>query len=136
VTIHSRKLKRLDLTVDGESFEAQCKTLKVVNDTDDPEPLYSFGPDGEDREEADDAYTLEATFFADWREGGISDWMWAHDKEVVDFAIVLHPDTPLESVQWAGQVKIKAPDVGGDARTTEETELKLSVIGKPVYTRS
>ena len=135
MTIHSRKLKRLDLSIGGESFEAQLKTFKMVNDTDDPEPIYTFGPDGEDREEADPAYTLEATFFADWRVNGISDWLWTHNGQVVAFSIVLHPDTPAETVQWEGELKIKAPDVGGDARATEETEVKFAVIGEPTYSR-
>jgi hypothetical protein len=36
-------------------------------------------------------------------------------------------------VQWSGQVKLKAPNAGGEARTTEMTEVTLQIVGKPTY---
>lgn len=132
---NNRKLKIITLDIGGSQFQAQLSEWKIVNDTDDAEIRYTFAPDGAFAESADDSYQLELKFYADWRSGGVSDFLWAHDGETVTFMIDHLPDIVGEHVRWTGSVQIKAPDVGGEVRTTEITETTLAIVGKPVYAR-
>lgn len=135
---HHRKLKVIEFTLGGVNYECQVQTWNMANNTDDGDKLYSFcGPDGgEFREDAEPDYALEITFYADWTPTGISQYLTEHDGELASFKLDHHPDIPAEHVHWAGQLKIKAPSVGGDARTTEMTEVTMQVIGKPVFGRA
>lgn len=135
MTIHNRKLKLITFSFGGTNFECQIRSWKLSNGTDDGDKIYTFCPDGEAREEADPDYSLELGFFSDWRSGGISDYLVANDGTTVAFTLDHHPDIPAEHVRWSGSVKIKAPDVGGDARGTEMQEITLPIIGKPTYVR-
>lgn len=135
MTVHNRKVKIITFTLDGISYECQVQTWNVANNTEDGERYYAQCPDGEFREDAEPDYALELTFFADWRSDGISDYLWANDLSLVDFQLDHHPDIPAEHVRWSGEVKIKAPNAGGEARTTEMTEVTLQITGKPVYAR-
>jgi hypothetical protein len=132
--IYSRKLKTIVFQLDGESFQCQIKSWKLNNNTPTGERLYAFCPDGETFEEGDPDYTLDLTFYSDWRSNGISDFLTAHDQETVDFTLEHHGDeVDGSAVAWNGQVKLMAPSVGGDIRTTEMTEVTLPCIGKPEY---
>ncbi len=75
------------------------------------------------------------TFYSDWRSGGISDYLQENDEVQVSFQLDHHPDIVGEHVRWTGDVKIKAPTVGGDVRTTETTAVTLQCVGKPEYER-
>lgn len=132
---HNRKLKLIEFSIDGTSFECQVQSWQVVNNTEDGELYYTFCPDGEFREDAEPDYALELTFFSDWRSDGISDFLTLHDQQTLAFVLDHHPDIPAEHVRWTGEVKVKAPSAGGEARTTEMTEITMPIIGKPVYTR-
>jgi hypothetical protein len=140
VTIHNRKLKTLTFTVgtapDEEQFQCQVKTWNIENNTEDGEKLYSYcgpGSEGEAREEADPDYALTWEGYSDWRDNGISDWAWRHDGEEVAFRVDHHPDIAAEHKAWSGTVKVKAPTVGGEARTTEMSSFAWPIIGKPDY---
>ena len=137
--VHQRKIKQVQFTLgndpDDIAFECQLQNFTIANNTDDGDVIYTLCPDGESREESDDDYALELTFFADWRADGISDFLWDHDKEVIGVTLDHHPDIPGEHVRFTGQVRIKAPNVGGEARSTEMTEVTLPFIGKPLKTR-
>ena len=89
--------------------------------------------EGEFREEAEPDYTLTATLYSDWRSSGISTYAWQHDGETVNFRIDHHPNIAGEYVAFEGRLKIKAPNVGGDARTTEMSEISWVIIGKPTF---
>lgn len=130
---HSRKLKIIEFTLDGDSFECQVNKWKIVNNTEDGEKFYAACPDGEFREEAEPDFALELTFFSDWRSAGISDFLWSHNQETLAFQLDHLPDIVGEHVRWNGEVKVKAPSVGGDLRTTEMTEITLPCIGEPDY---
>lgn len=130
----SRKLKLVNLTLDGLSFEHQLRQITLANNTEDGEKLWTA--DGTDlREETDPDYALELTFLADWRADGISQWLWDNDGQPVPWSAELHPDISAERVLFSGNVLVKAPSVGGEIRTTEQTEVTLQVQGKPVQTR-
>lgn len=132
---HNRRLKTITFTLDGSSFECQLSSWTLANNTEDGEKMFTFCPDGEFREEADADYALELKFYSDWRSAGISDFLVTNDQENAAFVLDHHPDIVGEHVRWTGTVKVKAPSVGGDVRTTEVTEVTLQCIGKPAYTR-
>lgn len=134
MTVHNRKVKIITFTLDGISFECQVQTWSMANNTEDGERFYSQCPDGEFREDAEPDYALELTFYSDWRSDGISDFLTVHDQETVAFELHHHPDIAAEHVSWEGDIKLKAPNAGGEARTTEMTEVTLQVVGKPTYT--
>lgn len=139
MTIHKRKIKLVEFSLGTDpadiAFECQLNTWTINNNTEDGEKIYTLCPTGEDEEETDPDYSIDLTFFADWRSDGISDYLWDNDGSTVTLTLHHHPDIALEHVMWVGQVKIKAPSVGGEARTTEMTETTLNYIGKPVYSR-
>lgn len=144
MTIHHRKLKQITFTIgdtsaspaiDEESFQCQISNWMVNNNTEDGEKIYAFCPDGEDREEPDPDYSLDLTFFSDWTEDGISDFLQTHNQTWVDFVLDHHPDLPDEHVRWSGRCKIKAPSVGGDVRATETQTITLPIEGEPSYER-
>lgn len=141
---HNRKLKYLMLGLgdspDEFEFACQVETWTLNNNTEDGEKRYSFcynaadpdPNDGEFREDAEPDWSLSLTLYADWRSNGISRYLTQHDGETVVFRLDHHPDIPAEHVTWDGSLKIKAPSVGGEPRTTEMTEVELVIIGKPV----
>lgn len=135
MTAHNRKLKKLTLDIDGVQYQKQITTWKLVNGTDDPEVTYTFEPGEEFADEADPAWTLEVTFVADWSATGISTFLTEHSGEEVPFQLDHHPDIPTDHVRWTGVLKLKAPDVGGEVRATETTEITMTVVGEPVFSR-
>lgn len=137
-TTNSSKLKEITFTLGGNDFKCQLETWQMVNNTEDGERFYTFcgpGSEGEFREEAEPDYALELTFHADWRLNGISDYLTTNDQQTVAFVLVNRPNTAGQAVQWSGSLKVKAPTAGGQARTTEKSDITLPVIGKPTYTR-
>ena len=135
MTAHNRKLTQITFSLDGTEYQAQVKSWTLNNNTDDAEIFYVFEPGEEFAEAADASWSLDVTMYADWRAGGIGDFLMAHDE--TDVAVVLdhHPDIPGEHVRWSGTIHLKAPNVGGDVRTTEEIDTTLTFVGKPTYER-
>lgn len=116
-------------------FECQVMTWNIANNTEDGEKVFTFCPDGEYREDTVPDYALEFTFIADWTDGGVSDFLTLNDGAVADFTLSHHPEDPDQNVQWVGTCKIKAPNVGGEARTGERSEVTMPIIGEPAYSR-
>lgn len=139
MTIHKRKIKLIEFSLGTDpsdvAFECQISAWTLNNNTEDGDPIYTLCPEGEDREETDPDYTLDVTAFADWRSDGFSDFLWKHDGETVAYRLSHHPDIPAENVIFSGDLKVKAPSVGGEARENEVTEVTFALIGKPVYER-
>lgn len=138
MTIHNRKLKRITFTLGGNSYACQVQSWQMLNNTEDGEKFYSFcdgDEDGEFREDAEPDYAIELVLWADWQLNGVSDYLTTNDQQTVAFVLDHHPDVAGEHVRWSGSCKLKAPSVGGEARTTEKTEITLPCIGKPTYTR-
>jgi hypothetical protein len=131
---HSRKLKTITFVLSGSSFEAQIKTWNVTNNTKDATVTYTFSPDGAVTDTPDPDYSLDLTFLADWTVGGISDFLTVHDGETLPFQLDHLYDVVGEHVRWTGLVTIKAPTAGGDARATEESTVKMIIVGEPLYT--
>ena len=142
MSIHSKRLKQITFTLEppgeGEPVEFQCQlsNWQIQNNTEDGEKRFTFcgpGTDGEFREEADDDYMLELTFFSDWRTDGISEFLTKADQQTVAFVLDHHVDDEDSHVRWTGEVKIKAPTAGGDARAIESQTVTYPIIGKPVF---
>lgn len=150
---HNRRLKFLQLSVgeldspdegDEIGFGCQVESWQIQNNTPDGDKRFSYCYDpansdeenlieGEFREEAESDYVLTARLYSDWRSNGISTYAWQHNGETVNFRLDHHPNIAGEHVAWTGQVKIKAPNVGGDARTTEMSEISWVIIGEPTF---
>lgn len=122
------KLKQVTLDIGGENFEVQLKTFNLVDNTDEAEVAYTFAPDGAYAEETDESWQLELTFLSDWKVNGVSDFLAQHHNEVVPFQLDHHPDVAAQHVRWSGNVRLRHPSVGGDARATELTEITLPLI--------
>lgn len=135
------KFRTVGFRLGGVDQQYQLTSGKLVNNTPDGEKLYVFAlptdpaGTGEIREDAEPDYALELKFFADWRPGGISDYLTQNDQQTITFYFDHHAEISGEHVRWTGTCKAKAPTVGGDVRTNEMTEVTLAVFGKPTYAR-
>ena len=129
MTVHHRKIKQIQLAIDGVNYECQIQTWNLDPGVGEGERMYAQCPDGEFVEEPEAEGTLEVTFWADWRSGGISDFLWTNSGKIAAFTLDHHPDIPEEHVQWNGKLRVVAPPTGGEARTTETHELTFQVIG-------
>lgn len=135
MSLHSRQLKLIEFDLGGTQFECQVSSWSIANNTADGEKIYTFCPDGESITETQPDYAMELTFYSDWRSGGISDFLVQNDGLDAEFQLDHHPDIPAEHVRWNGTVRVKAPNVGGDVKSQETTQVTLQIIGKPDYTR-
>ncbi|TDP97649.1 hypothetical protein [Labedaea rhizosphaerae] len=136
--VQQRRLKVVVFTIGGQSFDCQLQSWTMDPGEDDGDRQWTFCSEASTPEnptpnsfieETDGEPTLQCTFYSDWRENGISDYLYAHNKEVADFVLDHHPDIVGEHVRWSGQLVIKAPPVGGDARDTEQSEVTFQVLG-------
>lgn len=135
MTAHNRKLKNVVFELDGVDYAGQLTSCTMSNGTDDPDITYTLKEGEEFADDADPSWTFDLSFVADWTVNGISDYLTDHGGEQVSFRYELHTDLPTDHVAWDGQIKLKAPDVGGDARATEKTDITLAVVGEPVKSR-
>jgi hypothetical protein len=135
-----RKLKTLEFSFGTPpvQFECQISNWAITNNTPDPEKLFVFCADdnGEVFEETDPSYALDITAYADWRSAGFSDFLWDNDGTDVNFTLVHNAGIANEEITWTGTCHIKAPTVGGEARTNEVTTVTLQIIGKPTKART
>lgn len=137
MSIHRNQLKYVSLDIGGNEFRAAIQTWRLVDNTEDPEKIYSYGPDGqnEDTEEEVADWALELTFYSDWRTPvGLNHYLWTNAGQEVAYTIGHHLGTTGEDPEFSGTVKLKRTSVGGQVRTTELTELTLPIVGVPDYT--
>jgi hypothetical protein len=129
MTVHNRRLKTIAFSIDSVSFECQVQSWTLDPGIDDGDLQWSYcATDNSFVEETDPQPTLDLTFWSDWRSDGVSDFLWAHQGETVDFVLDHHPDIVGEHVRWSGQIVLKPGPVGGDARDTEQTEITLQIV--------
>lgn len=133
---HGTKLKVLGLKIDGDNYECQLRTWNLDPGIPDGDTLYTYCADGAVVDDGETNPTLQLTFLADWRTGGISRVLWENNGAEVPFILDHHPDIPGEHVQWTGTVKLKAPPTGGENRAMELTEITLKCVGDPVFNGS
>lgn len=135
MSAHSRQLKLIEFTLDGTSYECQINSWTLDPGIPDGDIVYTYCPDGATVEDGTPAPSLAFVFLSDWREDGISDFLSANSGSDAAFVLDHHPDIVAEHVRWTGTVRLKAPPVGGEARSGERTEITLQCIGDPVYAR-
>jgi hypothetical protein len=134
MSVHQRRLKVIQFTIDGNSFDCQVQSWTLDPGIDDGDVQYTFcssDPSGDGSsfvEETDAEPTLDLTFYSDWRSAGVSTFLWLHKGETLDFVLDHHPNVPGEHVRWSGQLVAKPGPAGGDARDTEQTEVTLQII--------
>jgi hypothetical protein len=87
VAAHNRKLTHVILTLDGTEFQSQLKSVTWNNNTDDATIFFVFEPGEEFAEAADPSWSLDVSFYADWRAGGIADFLYSHDEEDVAYVL-------------------------------------------------
>jgi hypothetical protein len=132
MSVHQKRLKVINLSIGGTSFECQLQSWTLAAGIKDGNRMYTYCSDTANNsfiEETDDEPSLQLKFFADYRSAGISDYLWTNSLQVAAFTLDHHPDVVGEHVRWAGNVLLKAPDTGGDARTTELTDVTLLIVG-------
>lgn len=127
MSVWQRRLKVIQFTLNAINFECQIRNWTLDPGEQDGERQFTFCPDGEFIEETDPEPELTIEYFADWRSGGLSDFLWQNRGQEAAVNIVHHPDLPAETVQFSGTVRLKAPPVGGEARETEIQEVSLLV---------
>jgi hypothetical protein len=139
LSVHTRRLKAVVFTLNGVSYDCQLNNWTMMNNTVDGTKTFSYcaagGQSSEFRTETDNDYALQLKFFADWRAGGISEFLWQNTRAIAAFVLDHYPDIVGEHVRWSGNCVLKAPSVGGDIRTIEETSVTLLVLGLPTFTR-
>jgi hypothetical protein len=134
--VHTRRLKIVVFTLNGVDQSMQLNNWSILNNTVDGTKTWSYGGNlSEFRTESDNDYALQVKFFADWRAGGISDYLWNNSRAYAGFILDHMPDVVGEHVRWSGTCVIKAPTVGGDLRTIEETSITMLILGVPTFTR-
>lgn len=134
---HQRRLKILTLTVDATEISGQLKSWKFDPAFSLGDPQYTFAKEGDGHnsyyEEVDPKPTLQLTFLDDWRSAGISNFLWTTAPlTVVDFQLDHHEDVPAEHITLTGSLVVLPHPIGGDVRTTEQSEQTFSVL--PGYT--
>lgn len=133
---HYRRLKVITFTLDGSDYTCQVNNWQILNNTVDGDKTFTFcGDPSEFRTETDDNWSLQLKFYSDWRLNGVSDYLMSNTRKVATFQLDHHPDIVGEHIRWAGNCVLKAPTIGGDIRTLEETSVTLLILGFPQYTR-
>lgn len=133
---HSRRTATLTLEIGGIEFQVQCRHALVQDNTGAAEQFLLYGADTDSfYEPAEPSYVLDLEFYADWRPGGISDFLWSNRDSTVAFRLVHHEGLANEAVNWSGSVLLRAPNAVGTVRTTELTVITLPIVGTPTYAR-
>lgn len=144
MTVNHSKIKQIGFSLDADGaagpgtamqFECQISNWTLTPPQEDGERHYTLCPDGEFVEDVEPVWSLELTFFSDWIVDGISDFLATNAGKVADFVLDHHPDVPTAHVTWTGQVKLKCPPIGGEARSTETQTVTMTCIGEPAYAR-
>jgi hypothetical protein len=137
--VHQRRLKIVTFTIGGTDYSCQLTSWTLSYGIKTGDRIYTFCSAGEGQnsfiEETDGEPTLDLKFLSDWTSSGVSDYLVNNNMTTAAFQLDHHPDIVGEHVRWSGSLQIQAPDVGGDARATEESDCTLPIIGTPTYAR-
>jgi len=123
------------LTIGATSFQDQVTDWRLENGAGEGDRTPTYSPEGEVVEDAEPEYTLNISFFHDWRVGGISDFLQVNRGQEAAFVAVQHADLAELTHHYSGTLKLKAPPAGGAAGENDAAEVELTVIGRPTYTR-
>lgn len=137
---HYKRLKIISFTLAGVEYSAQITSWKLATGDKIGNRIYTYNIAGEGSnsviEETDGEPSLDIKFLADWRVGGISDYLAANHNTIVAYTLDHHPDIVGEHIQFGGQIQIKMPETGDQARADEVQETTMPILGPvPTLTR-
>lgn len=137
MTITHRRYKTAIITIGGATdYSCQVMATKPTNNTDDGDKFFTFCADGtgEGREETDDDWSVDMKWKSDWTPSGLNRYVELHAGETVELSINFDNDVTDWDRTWTGDVVLKSPGDGGDARAPQESEVTWTYIGKPDLT--
>ena len=142
MTINESRLNKGTLTLGPTgtgAMDMSCQLTNVVISSaysDDGNAVTTLCGDQKPAPRQLDGRKLEGTFVQDFdleeTEGGVTDYIWNHDLEVVDFTFT--PDeTPLVV---SGQVMLEVPasTYGGDVNSRLTSDFSWNIQGEPTRT--
>lgn len=127
---YNKRLKDITLTIGAIAIECQVTEFHLNPPQNIGDLVYTMCLDGAFREEVDDEdWTLDLTWVTDWRTGSLNRYLFANVGATAAFVLTEHPTTVGSKVQWAGNLLVRAPAVGGAARETEMTQMTFTGVG-------
>jgi hypothetical protein len=135
---HIRRLKILTLTLGSTEISGQVNSWNFDPGFKLGDQVWTFSTAGEGHnmayEETDPQATLQIKFFDDWRNGGISDFLYSTTPNtVVTFALEHHQDITAEHISLAGSLVVLPHVIGGDARANEQGDQTFGVLAGFTY---
>jgi hypothetical protein len=127
VSAHGRRVKSIEFSLDSESFECQVEDWTFDPGVPDGERVYTQCPDGVVIDDGDAEPTLMVKFLADWKETGVSWFLYERAGETVAFSLSHHPEVTAENVVVTGTLKIKPAPIQG-TRQLERSEVTFQVL--------
>lgn len=127
-TAKNRRIKQITLVIGGVSYECQITSYEVQNNTPDGELVRTLCPDGAFVDLQDEDWALNIKGLHDWAVAGISRAMLAANQTSVAFTLVHLKDVPAEDVQIAGNLWVKASNIGGERGARDEFDWTFPLI--------
>jgi hypothetical protein len=78
------------------------------------------------------AFVLHVEAAQDWNEGGLSDFLWQNDGQVVDFTLT--PTDATDAPTASGQVYVSPGSFSGASGEIATLTVDLGIVGKPTIT--
>lgn len=124
------------MTGAATDWAGQLMAITPTNNTPDGDTFYTFGAGsaGVGRETVEPDWSVVLSGKADWSATGISRYMHDNDGATVTLTITFDTGVTGWTRRWVGDVVMKEPTDGGEARTGEAFETTLQYYGKPVLT--
>lgn len=131
MAVTESKIKSGTLTIGGESFSCQPTNVRVVPKFDESgDVVETLCGDvlGADETES---HTLNITAVQDFTDpAGLQRYSWEHSGQSVPFVW----STGADGVSFAGTVKVRALEVGGDVNKRLTVDAEWPCVGVPVPT--
>ncbi len=139
MTVTARRFKTAIVTFTSPvlaDFSCQLMAIQPTNNTPDGDKFYTYCADGtgEGREEVDQDWAITLRGKMDWAAAGLNRYLATNDGETVELVVNFDNGVTGFDRTWTGDVVIKMPGDGGDARSPEEFEVTWNYVAKPVLT--
>jgi hypothetical protein len=87
-----------------------------------------------------DGHKLEGTIVQDFdlaeTDGGVIDFLWAHDLEIVDYEFVPNDVATTPTITGKLQIEIPGDTYGGDVNKRDTSDFSWNLQSKPAFTRT
>lgn len=139
MAINNKRLSRAVLTFTTPTladFSCQITNVTVTNNTPDGDRVFTLCADGtgEFRQTVDPAWQVDLTWVSDWTTSGLNRYLATNDGATVQMVIHLDNSDASYGRTWTGNVVLKQPSDGGDARALEMSKATWNFIGAPALT--